>query len=147
VVGDTLVGLDGPKVVTAPVASGPPTNWADLESGVPGAIAAFPDGAAIGRAGRPTTTTTAPGKPAGGSATPTSSPAATTTSAAEESATTTTPPTKPDSVASGDVMAVPAPTSGNGTSGRPLLAGGAGAGLLAAGLAGLIRRRRAATMP
>jgi hypothetical protein len=116
VVGDTLVGLDGPKVVTAPVASGPPTNWADLESGVPGAIAAFPDGAAIGRAGRPTTTTT-------------------------------TPPTEPDSVASGDVVAVPAPTSGNGTSGRPLLAGGAGAGLLAAGLAGLIRRRRAATMP
>ena len=89
-------------------------RWADLESGVPGAIAAFPDGAAIGSAGRPTTTT---------------------------------PPTEPGSVAGGDVVAVPAPTGGKGTNGRPLLAGGAGAALLAAGLAGLIRRHRAATLP
>ena len=141
VVGDTLVGLDGPKVVTAPAASGPTTAWADLESGIPGAIAAFPGGAAIGRAGRTTTTTTsAPAKSAGESGTTTSAPTPTTTSATGDP---TDPPPAPDGAATGDVLALPAPSSGAGTSGRPLLAGGAGAGLLAAGLAGLIRRRRA----
>ncbi|HKY77123.1 MAG TPA: hypothetical protein VJS45_13335, partial [Acidimicrobiia bacterium] len=132
VVGDTLVGLDGPKVATAPVATGPAAAWADLESGVPGAIAAFPGGAAIGSAGRPTTTTTtAPAKAGGGTSTSTSTSA------------TSLPPASPDGTASGEFVALPAPNTGGGTSGRPLLAGGAGAGLLAAGLAGLIRRRRA----
>ncbi len=141
VVGDTLVGLDGPKVETAPVASGPATRWADLESGVPGAIAAFPDGAAIGSAGRPTTTPSAPAKAASEKNATTSAPTPTTTGATAVPATTNPPPTAPDGAASGDVVAS-APNSGGGTSGRPLLAGGAGAGLLAAGLAGLIRRRR-----
>ena len=146
VVGDTLVGLNGPKVETAPVASGPATSWADLESGVPGAIAAFPGGATIGSAGRTTTTTTAaPAKSTGEPATSTSAP--TTTTAAGDPATTSPPPTAPDGAASGDVVALSAPNSGAGPSGRPLLAGGAGAGLLAAGLAGLIRRRRALQLP
>jgi hypothetical protein len=145
-VGDTLVGLDGPKVATAPVASGPPTRWADLESGVPGAIAAFPAGAAIGSAGRTrTTTTSAPAKTAGQPATSTSASAPTTTSATGDTAAPGLPPTAPDGTATGDVVALP--TSNSGTSGRPLLAGGAAAGLLAAGLAGLIRRRRALKLP
>lgn len=145
VVGDTLVGLDGPKVATAPAARGPATAWADLESGVPGAIAAFPGGAAIGSAAP--TTTTAPPKGPGGTATSTSAPTPTTTGATEVPATTSPPPTAPDGADSGDVVALPAPNRGGGTSGRPLLAGGAGAGLLAAGLAGLIRRRRALKLP
>ncbi len=145
-VGDTLVGLDGPKVATAPVASGPPTRWADLESGVPGAIAAFPAGAAIGSAGRTrTTTTSAPANTAGQPATSTSASAPTTTSATGDTAAPGLPPTAPDGTATGDVVALP--TSNSGTSGRPLLAGGAAAGLLAAGLAGLIRRRRALKLP
>lgn len=146
VVGDTLVGLDGPKVVTAPVASGPPTTWADLESGLPGAVAAFPGGAAIGSAGSPTTTTApATGTTAGGKApAPTTSPPGATE---EATSTTSPPPTAPDGAAGGNVVALPAPSGGGGTSGRPLLAGGAGAALLAAGLAGLIRRRRARTLP
>jgi hypothetical protein len=147
VVGDTFVGLDGPEVVVAPVSGGPATGWADLESGLPGAIAAFPGGAAIGRAGQPTTTTTGSGKAGGGTATTTSAPAPTTSRPTEAPSTTSPPPTEPDGAARGDVVALPAPDSGSGTSGRPLLAGGAGAGLLAAGLAGLIRHRRAPKLP
>ena len=146
VVGDTLAGLDGPKVATAPAASGPATGWADLESGVPGAIAAFPGGASIGSAARTTTTTSAPAKAAGETGTSTSAPNPT-TSATGDPAATNLPPAAPDGTASGDVVAVAAPNSGAGTSGRPLLAGAAGAGLLAAGLAGLIRRRRTLKLP
>ncbi len=62
-VGGHLVGLNGPKVITAPVATGPTTPWADLESGVPGTITAFPNGTPIGESA-PTTTTTAPPAPA-----------------------------------------------------------------------------------
>ncbi|HZI37561.1 MAG TPA: hypothetical protein VFF24_04595, partial [Acidimicrobiia bacterium] len=115
VVGDRLVGLDGPRVETAPVASGPATGWADLESGVPGAIAAFPGGAAIGSAGSTTTTTTsAPAKPAGASGTSTSAPAPTTTSPTGDPASTSPPPTAPEGAASGDVVALAAPNSGAG---------------------------------
>jgi hypothetical protein len=141
IVGDTLVGLDGAKVATGPAASGPSRGWADLESGIPGAIAAFPGGATIGRPG-PTTTTTsaAPATSTGEPGTQTSAPAPT-TSTTDDLGAAGPPPTAPDGAAAGDVVALPA--SNNGTSGRPLLAGGAGAGLLAAGLAGLVRRRRA----
>jgi hypothetical protein len=59
VVGDRLVGLDYATVEVAPVAGGPVTEWADLESGVPGTIAAFPDGARIETGERsPASTTT-----------------------------------------------------------------------------------------
>ena len=141
IVGDRMVGLAGPKVVTAPVATGPASEWADLESGVPGAVAAFPGGSLIGRSGAPSTTTTsATVKAAGGKASPTTTAApASTTSATGESS---PPPTDPEGAVSGDAVAVPAGEGGGGTSGRPLLAGGAGAGLLAAGLAGFLRRRR-----
>lgn len=68
--GDRWTSLAGPKVITAPVDTGPASQWADLESGVPGAIAAFPDGARIGSAGPPptTTTTSAPPEPDPGDA-------------------------------------------------------------------------------
>ncbi|MDQ3947347.1 MAG: hypothetical protein M3357_19750 [Actinomycetota bacterium] len=62
VVGDRLVGLDYATVEVARVAGGPVTEWADLESGVPGTIAAFPGGAPIETAEpSPTSTTTTNG--------------------------------------------------------------------------------------
>lgn len=117
VVGDNLVGLNGPKVVTAPLATGPITRWSDLESGVPGTITAYPDGAPIGApATEPSTTTT------------TSSP-----SPAEET---------------GEQAIAHLPgDKDRGLAGRPLLAGGAGAALLAAALAGFLRRRRLPKLP
>jgi hypothetical protein len=54
------------------------------------------------------------------------------------------PATEPTS--SGHVVTLPAPDEG-GAGGRPLLAGGAAAGFLAAGLAGLLRRRGLAKLP
>ena len=137
VVGDHLVGLAGPKVITAPVATGPASRWADLESGVPGAIAVFPGGARIGSTGSPSPTTSAPPAPkttAGRPSSPTTAPAAEPEAAGEPSPTTTSIPEQ-------SVVALPG-NGGGGTGGRPILAGGAGAALLAAGAAGLVRRRR-----
>ena len=59
IVGDRLVGLHGATVEVAPVAGGLVTQWADLESGVPGTIVAFPGGAPIenGEASATSTTT------------------------------------------------------------------------------------------
>lgn len=145
VVGDHLVGLSGPKVVTAPVATGPPSEWADLESGVPGMITRFPDGALIGQPGRPSSPATT--QPAAGSTTterppPTTMPTPPDGSegAPEPSSTTAAPPDPAEPTAGDMVVVLPARSSGR-SSGRPLLAGGAGAALLAAGLAGFIRRR------
>jgi hypothetical protein len=133
VVGERLVGLAGPKVISAPVATGPASEWADLESGVPGTIAAFPGGAGIGTAGPPSTTTSAPRTPK--------------TAAERPSSTTTVPVAAPEPGPGDDVVAMPENAGGGGTGGRPILAGGAGAALLAAGAAGLIRRRRMPKLP
>jgi hypothetical protein len=102
VVGDRLVGLDYATVEVARINGGPVTEWADLESGVPGTIAAFPGGALI--------------------------------QTAEPSPSTT--PTK-----SGRASAE-LPDPGDGSRSRPLLVGGAGAVILAAGISALVRRRR-----
>ena len=119
IVGGRLVGLAGPKVMTAPVATGPATDWADLESGIPGTITAFPGGAPIGPAAHPPTTTTT----------------ASTTAA-------------PPSEAPGEQAVASLPGGDNdATGGRPLLAGGAGAALLAATAAGFARRRRLPKLP
>jgi hypothetical protein len=64
IVSGRLVGLAGPEVITAPVTTGPATDWADLESGIPGTIATFPGGAPIGAAAQPPTTTTTAAPPA-----------------------------------------------------------------------------------
>jgi hypothetical protein len=150
VVGDRLVGLAGPRVITASVSTGPATQWADLESGVPGTIAAFPGGAAIGSTG-PSSTTTSSGPKPYGTAGPRSSPTTSSTTAPETlagdpSSTTTSSSPEPAPTAGDNVVALPAP-DGAGTGGRPLLAGGAGAALLAAGAAGLVRRRRLPKLP
>jgi hypothetical protein len=63
VVGDHLVGMTGGMVVTAPLLTGPQAQWADLESGLPGAIVAFPGGAAIGAPAEPPSTTTTTAAP------------------------------------------------------------------------------------
>lgn len=153
VVGDHLVGLAGPKVITASVATGPASQWADLDSGVPGTVVAFPDGAPIGPAGPPpSTTTSAPPKPTTTTAGP---PSSTTTGSTPEpervtddatSTTSTVPPAPETPTPGNDVVALPE-DGGRGTGGRPILVGGAGAALLAAGAAGLIRRRRAPKLP
>ena len=151
VVGDTLVGLDGPKVVTAPVTRGPAADWADLESGLPGAVAPVPGGAEIGSAppASTTTSTLAPTKPA-----KTAGPSSTTTAASapaseagpgNASTTTTTAPSATEPAPGDEIVALPGNSDAR-TGGRPLLAGGAGAALLAAGLAGFLRRR-AANLP
>ena len=145
VVGDRLVGLAGPKVVTAPVATGPASQWADLESGVPGAIAAFPGGAPIdGSAESPTTTSAAPLAPRPDAGRPSTT---TTLPAPGDPPPTTVPTVAADPAPGDDVVALPENGGGGGTGGRPILAGGAGAALLAAGAAGLIRRRRIPKLP
>jgi hypothetical protein len=107
VVGDRLVGLDGATVEVAGVAGGPVTEWADLESGIPGTLVAFPDGAPI-ETGEPSPTST------------------TTTNDDGESR----------------EAAGPGAGGRSGTAGRPLLVGGAGAMVLAAGVVALVLRRR-----
>ena len=118
VVGEHLIGLNGGKVVTAPLATGPASQWADLESGLPGTVVAFPGGASIGPPARP------------------------------EPPTTTTAAPAPAAEPTGEQAFASLPNEGGGgTGGRPLLAGGAAAGLLAAGAAGLLRRRGLAKLP
>lgn len=118
VAGDHLVGLTGGMVVTAPVMTGPAKQWADLESGLPGTVAAFPGGAAIDAAAQPPSTTT------------------------------TTAAPSPDVGQTGEQAVASLPGDGGaGTGGRPLLVGGASAALLAAAAAGLVRRRRLPKLP
>lgn len=117
VVGDRLVGLSGGMVVTAPLLTGPVSQWADLESGLPGTVVAFPGGAAVGSAAQsPSTTTTVPPSP------------------------------NSESTGEHAVAALPA-EGDPGTGGRPLLVGGAGAALLAATAAAFVRRRRLPKLP
>ena len=117
VVGEHLVGLNGGKVVTAPVTTGPASQWADLEAGLPGTVVAFPDGAAIGPPARP-----------------------------EKATTTAAPAPNLEPTGEQAIASLPG-EGGAGTGGRPLLVGGAGGALLAAAAAGLVRRRRLAKLP
>jgi hypothetical protein len=104
-------------VVTAPLATGPASQWADLESGLPGTVIAFPGGAAIDAAAQPLSTTT-----------------------------TAAPSPDPGPAGQQAVASLPN-QDGTGTGGRPLLVGGAGAAVLAAAAAGFLRRRRLPKLP
>jgi hypothetical protein len=117
VVGEHLVGLNGAEVVTAPLANGPMSSWADLESGLPGTVVAFPGGAAIGPPAHP------------------------------ESPTTTAAPSPTPEPNGEQAFASLPDDGGGSKGGRPLLAGGAAVALLATGAAGLLHHRRLAKLP